>query len=268
MVRMSMNELTTYSWTFEEDVLHFANAGYAAIGVWRQKLSDFGEERGIELLRDHDLSVSNLMWAGGFTGIDGRRFRESVQDAIEAIHLAADLGSDSLIVYTGSRAGHTMNHSARICRNAIAELIPVAESCGVNLAIEPVLEAAGGDWSFLHNLDAALGFVDQFGSANVKLAIDSYHIGMDSICLKQLEEIAPKVAIVHLGDAKRRPRGEQNRCLLGAGVIPIADIVGALLDGGYKGYFDVELLGEDMEGLKYHDVLTQSRTALSQLIGV
>jgi len=68
-------------------------AGIPAIGVWRQKLADFGEEKGIELLADSGLSVSNLLWAGGFTGSDGHTYRESLNDAAEAIRLAAALNA-------------------------------------------------------------------------------------------------------------------------------------------------------------------------------
>ena len=52
MVLLSMNEMTTYRWSFEEDVQHYSAAGIEAIGVWRQKLADYGEEKGIELLSE------------------------------------------------------------------------------------------------------------------------------------------------------------------------------------------------------------------------
>ena len=89
MPRLSFSEMTTYRWTFEEDVLHYQAAGIAAIGVWRQKLSDYGEEKGIELLTESGLAVSNLQWAGGFTGSDGRSYKDCLEDAQEALHLAA-----------------------------------------------------------------------------------------------------------------------------------------------------------------------------------
>ena len=73
MPRLSMNEMTTFRWSFEEDVQRYREAGYPAIGVWRQKLADFGEERGIELLRDSGLAVSNLMWAGGLSSRVSRK---------------------------------------------------------------------------------------------------------------------------------------------------------------------------------------------------
>ena len=62
MPRLSVNELTTYQWSFEEDVCHYAEAGISAIGIWRQKLSDYGEEKGVELLRETNLEVSKHLY--------------------------------------------------------------------------------------------------------------------------------------------------------------------------------------------------------------
>ncbi len=50
MATLSMNETTTFRWSFEEDVARYAAAGIPAMGVWRQKLSDCGQARGLELL--------------------------------------------------------------------------------------------------------------------------------------------------------------------------------------------------------------------------
>ncbi|MEZ6111804.1 MAG: hypothetical protein R3C99_12420 [Pirellulaceae bacterium] len=52
MARFAVNEMTTFRWTFEEDVQSYLQAGIRALGVWRQKLSDIGEEKGAELLAE------------------------------------------------------------------------------------------------------------------------------------------------------------------------------------------------------------------------
>ncbi len=267
MVRLSMNEITTFSWTFDEDVRQYAEAGYEGIGVWRQKLADFGEERGQELLQDSGLQVSNLLWAGGFTGSDGRCFADSVEDAIEAIQLAAALHADCLVIYSGSREGHTYNHARRLTRKAMHELIVVARDCQVTLALEPVHAGCGGDWSFLHNLDDTLEFLDALQTPLVKLVFDTYHLGQGILAWDQIRDIAPRVGVVHLADARRVPQGEQNRCLLGEGVLPIREIIAALGEGGYQGYYDVELLGEDVEHLDYAHLLQHAKLAVSELIG-
>jgi sugar phosphate isomerase/epimerase len=89
MTLLSMNEITTFRWSFEEDVENYLQAGYRAIGVWRHKLTDCEEARAIDLLDRSGLRVSNLLWAGGFTGSDGRSLAESIDDAADALRLAA-----------------------------------------------------------------------------------------------------------------------------------------------------------------------------------
>ena len=48
MPTLSMNEVTTYRWSLEDDLRQYAQAGYEGIGVWRQKLSDYGEEAAVD----------------------------------------------------------------------------------------------------------------------------------------------------------------------------------------------------------------------------
>ncbi len=266
MIRMSMNELSTYSWTFDQDVFRYLAAGYEGIGVWRPKLTDYGEQKGMELLRESGLAVSNLLWAGGFTGSDGLGYRESIEDAAEAIRLAQELQTDCLVVYSGSRAGHTHNHARRMTRQALAELLPVAQNAGVTLALEPVHEDTGGEWSFLNDLQGAVDFLDSLSSTSFKLVFDTYHLGLAPVDLRLVESIASRIAIVHLADARQPPNGEPNRCLLGQGSVPLADIAAALLEGGFTGYWDVELMGEDVEGISYDHILQQSRQAMTQLL--
>src|SRR5688572_18928624 len=74
MSALSISELTTYRWSFEEDIARFRDAGFRAVGVWRQKLAEYGEDKGVELLAESGLAVSNLLWCGGFTGSEGRSF--------------------------------------------------------------------------------------------------------------------------------------------------------------------------------------------------
>ena len=108
-----MNKTTTFQWSFEDDVANYAAAGIRAIGVWRQKVSDCGQQRAVELLREHGVIASHLFWAGGFTGSEGHSHSESIDDTADTLRLAVTLGTKCLVVCTGSRAGHTINHARR-----------------------------------------------------------------------------------------------------------------------------------------------------------
>ncbi len=266
MARLSMNEMTTFRWSFEEDVQNYVAAGIDGIAVWRQKLSDFGEGKGAELLAESELAVSSLLWAGGFTGSDGRSHKESVEDAIDAVRLAADLKAGCLIVYTGSRSGHTHNHARRLFKSALKELSPVASERGVSLAVEPMHEGCAADWTFLTNLSETLDLMQAIDCPQLKLAFDAYHLGQDRTALDRIPEIAPLTAIVQLGDAKQPPNGEQNRCRLGDGDVPLQEIVTSLIEAGYGGFFDVELMGEDVENADYAELIQQSKQTFAELV--
>lgn len=266
MARLSMNEMTTFRWSFEEDVANYVAAGFTAMGVWRQKLSDYGEDKGIELLAARQMAVSNLLWAGGFTGSDGRSFRESIDDALEAIRLAAQMRAACLVVYSGARAGHTHSHARRLLRDAFREILPVADDYDVVLAIEPMHFGCAAEWTFLTSLDDALALVDAAESPRVKLAFDTYHLGLEPDIVERIPALAPRIAVVHLGDSKRLPDGESNRCQLGEGTIPLPQIVGALEAAGYGGYYDVELMGEEIEAVDYRELLEHSRQAYQRIL--
>ncbi|MHB8898474.1 MAG: sugar phosphate isomerase/epimerase family protein [Thermoguttaceae bacterium] len=266
MVRLSLNETTTFRWSFEEDVLRYREAGIPAIGVWRQKLSDCGEPKAIELLEETGLSVSHLQWAGGFTGSDGRSFQASVDDALDALRTARNLKTGCLVVYSGARAGHTLNHARRLIREALKELAPAAEEFGVQLALEPMHPGCAKEFTFLTNVDDVLELCDAVGSKAVKLLYDTYHLGFDENCLERIGALANRVAMVQLGDGRQAPSVEQSRCRLGDGIVPIAGIVRAFLEAGYDGDFDVELIGEEIETVEYRQLLGHARQAFERFV--
>ena len=160
MAALSINEMTTFRWSFEEDVKRYKAAGIEAIGVWRQKLADYGEEKGLKLLAASGLRVSNLLWAGGFTGSDGHSYSESLSDASDALHLAAALKAGCLVVYSGARNGHTQNHARRLFASALLELLPLAEELQIELAVEPMHAGCAEEWTFLTTLEEAMSVIE------------------------------------------------------------------------------------------------------------
>jgi sugar phosphate isomerase/epimerase len=266
MSRLSVNEMTTYRWSFDEDVQHYLAAGFEGIGVWREKLADYGEARGCKLLAESGLTVSSLQWAGGFTGSDGRPHTEAIDDAFEAVELAAKLQAGCLLVHSGARAGHTQKHARRLLQMAINKILPYAETMNVVLALEPMHPGCAGGWTFLTDFSEALAFVHDYDSPHLKLTFDSYHLTHDVAILEQLSSIVPDIGMVQVGDARRAPRGEQCRCRLGEGILPLSRVVNRFMESGYRGYFEVELLGEEIETDDYHELLQHSRQTLDDLL--
>jgi sugar phosphate isomerase/epimerase len=266
MSLLSMNEVTTFRWSLDEDVENYRRAGYRSIGVWRHKLVDWDEERAVDVIAASGLSVSSLTFAGGFTGSGGTTFREGVDDATAALRLAAAMQAGCLVLYPGSRNNHTSRHAYRLLRHALDELLPLAEDCEVPLALEPMHAACAGSATFLTDFDAVWELLEDYSSPYLKLAYDTYHFPWELCDRDVLRDIARHVGIVYLGDRRRPPSIDQERCPLGHGELPLGEIVAALIDAGYAGQFDVRLLVPEIDPHDYSRLLDQSRQAFSQMI--
>lgn len=264
MTLLSMNEITTFRWSLVEDIENYQQAGFRAIGVWRHKLSDWDEDQAVDLLADSGLVVSNLTWAGGFTGSDGRSPAEAIDDAIDALRLAGKLGAGCLVVYPGGRNNHTFRHAGRLLRSALKELLPVAEAMEVPIALEPMHPACAADWTFLTDLASVVSLLEDYGNPYLKLGYDTYHFPLGAHQQHVLTDLAPHLGIVHLGDRALPPSLDEERCLLGQGHVPLAETITTLQAAGYQGAFDVKLLGPDIETHDYWTVLEQSQIAFSE----
>lgn len=261
MLRLSVCELSTYRWTFEEDVLQYHAAGYEAIGIWRPKLMEYGEEKGVELLAEHGLEISSMQWVGGFTGNDGRSYREALHDGLDAIQLAADIGAKTVVALSGGRGGHTAKHAFRLFRTAMKELSEAAQAVGVQVAVEPMHLGCAFDHSFLTTVHECLDLIDAVDNPHLGLAFDCYHLAQDANTMLWLENIVPYVRLVQLGDAKSAPMGQQNRCQLGHGLVPLPEIVKTFQAGGYAGFYEIEILGQDVEHMDYEQIIGEAKQA-------
>ena len=69
-----------------------------------------------------------------------------------------------------------------------------------------------------------------------------------------------------MGDAKAPPRGEQNRCRLGEGVLPLKELCMGLKNNGYDGWFEVELMGEEIESQDYCDLIRHAKREFEEIL--
>lgn len=262
MYRLSINQLTTYRSSLEEDVFRCARMGIEGIGLWREKIQDYGEEKTRELLRELDIQPSNLLWAGGFTGSEGRSYRESVWDAAAAIRLAGFLECPTLVLYSGGRGGHTRRHARRILYDAIAALLPIAEQEGVQLALEPMHPSCFRDWTVFDTLAETLQLLEDVNHPLLKLVLDTYQLAEQPDLPERIGQWGEQIAVVHLADGRLPFATEQNRCSLGDGSIDLSGILLALAEIEYRGFLDLELFGEDVESIDYDALISSAQATI------
>lgn len=258
-LQLSISQLTTYRWDLPVELDHLAYHGFDAISLWRTKVSDVGIDAARKLLDRSGIRVSSLQWAGGFTGSDGQTFRESVDDAAEAITTAERVGAEVLVVHTGCRGGHTLGHARRLLQESLEILSPLASERGVTLALEPHHPGAAAGCGFMPRLTQALEWVDRFNHPAVRLALDLWQFGHDSTLPGLLPDLVKRLALVKLADRIGPPSSDRERLPPGQGQLPLEELVGELHAAGYRGDFEFEIVGEAVEAVGYDPVLRHLR---------
>jgi sugar phosphate isomerase/epimerase len=263
MMRLSVNHLTTFAWNLDDEAVAYHREGFRAVGLWRPKLSDFGEERAAELLREMGISVSSLSWAGGFTGINRWSFEDSLADARSAIKSAAIVGADCLTVVSGPRNGHIDTHARRLITDAVNILAPEAAEAGVTLALQPMRCDFSPSWTFLHTLDESLEVIQNAGP-NARLAFDVYHLWDEPDLLSRIPELVSRLALVQLCDSRSEGRAER-RLMLGDGELPLSAIVQAFDEAGYAGYYELAAWSRPLWRTDYCELLRECRARFHTL---
>lgn len=281
MFEAAISELTMVRWELRQELVHAAEHGFTAVSLWRPKLSDEGVKAAASRLARAGMRASSLQWAGGFTGSDGRSFRESIADAEEAIEAAAVLARASalgqppvVVIYGGCRGGHTRSHATRLLVEALGAVVPVARREGVTLALKPLHPRAAPECGVLSSPDAALEIIDQVGENQVGLALDLWHFG-DAIMSRAaenraaenraagnraaLERWAAATVLVQVADRCESPAPEADRQPAGMGCLPLETLVCGLIAAGYQGDFEFDPVGEAVEMLGYEGTLHQTR---------
>jgi sugar phosphate isomerase/epimerase len=264
-LRYSISQLTTMRSSFEEDVEHAVDSGVPAIGVWRRKLDEYGEQQAAERVAAAELAVSSVSFIGGFTGAAGMTYREAMADAYSTLFTAAALRAECLVVCPGSRGRYTARHERRLIIHAIRELAIAANEFDLTLALQPMQPRFSHRWTGLHTLDATLEMLDEVDRPNVGMVLDTFHLGHDRELVERIPEFTDRVSIVQLCDSVAHPKSVYDRCLPGEGVLPLREVVNALLENDYRGCFDLQIWSEQLWSQPIDVTLRETRESLLQL---
>lgn len=267
MIRASISEFSTYRGELPEEIAQLVRHGFDSIALWRTKLSDVGAAEARALLDTAGIRASSLLWGGGFTGGDGRSFRESLDDVREGIATAAEVGAGVLVLHAGCRGGHTIGHARRLLAEAMHELGPAASAEGVTLAIKPLHPAAFADCSFLGGLEETFDFVDALDEPAVMLAVDLWQFADESGFSESLRRMLPKVAVVQAADRLGPPSPESDRLPPGQGTLPLQRTIRELVRHGYRGDVEFDCVGEAVEAMGVERLLESLEASFSQWLG-
>lgn len=264
-LRLSLSQLTTFRWKLPKELVQLKKTGYDAIGLWRPKVAEYGEQRTAEMLQRAKLSASSLSFAGAFTGGCGFSYDEAIEDGRQAIEQAKVLGAKNVIMVGGSQNGHTVRHSRRMVVDALRQLGNNAAKHQVKLSLLPMHRIFSSGWTFINSLDQALEIINEVNHPQVGLAFDAYQLYEEPRLLDRIPEIARLTGIVQLSDADRVPSVTADRLMPGEGILPLKSLVQAFQLAGYAGYFDIQVWSSNVWKSNCSHLIEQCHAAVKAM---
>ena len=274
MIQVSFSPFSTLRWTQRQDIECGVELGLDGIGIWRSKLDEVGCPLAAnstdilsDLLMESNLGCSSLHHCGGFTGSWGLTFKEAIEDTLEAIQVAHQLQAECLLVHPGGGWIHTRGQQKRIVRDALNQIVPIAQDYGVRLALEPQTVSGKNNWTMLNSMNATLDLVSRFPAKSVGIVLDMYEHGNDLKLLNSLPAWKDRLALVQFCDRTTQFNSlykcsPMTRCLLGEGELPLESWFDALDHIDYRGYVEFEIFGHAVETLDYHEVIQHSARSI------
>jgi sugar phosphate isomerase/epimerase len=159
-----------------------------------------------------------------------------------AIHLRAR----SIYTVAGGHGSLTWEDAAERFCHAIAPCIVMAKEAGIALMIEnsPSLYA---EVHIAHSLRDAITLSEMAG---IGVVIDVFGCWTEAGLRDSIRRAIPRCQLVQLSDYVYGDRAVPSRAVPGDGAIPLRRILEWVLEAGYSGNFDLELVGPriDQEG--------------------
>jgi len=248
--RLSLNQATVNKLTVAEAAGLCARHDIPAIGLWREHVADAGLDSAAAAVRAAGLHVSSLCRGGFFTHADPAARKAAIEDNKAAIAEAAALGTDTLVLVSGGLVpgSRDIALARRLIADAIADLVPVAQSHGVRLAIEALHPVFAADRCVITRLGEALDLALTFPADAVGVVVDTYHVWWDAALRADIARAGERIASYQVCDwiLPLPANTLLGRGHVGDGHIDFPPITAAVAAAGYTGYIEVEIFNEEV----------------------
>jgi sugar phosphate isomerase/epimerase len=247
--RISVNVLSALLQPFADDITMLRDLGIDHVGIMTPKMEAVGWDKGRDMIRAAGLRVSNI--AG------------EARVLTEAIELAAATGASVAYICSGGAKGAPWRTATAAFADMMSPHVARANELGVRLAVEPT-NPLRTDVSFVFTLrDAA----DLARATGIGVVLDVYSCWYERDLDAVVRDNLDLLALVQISDFVIGTLNTPNRAVIGDGDIPLERLLGMVLEAGYGGAFDLEILGPRIEEEGYASAIRRSVDRASEILG-
>ena len=249
--RFSLCGLAFPDTTLEQDIEIAREIGAEGLGIDERKLGDRDPEWAAELLAAAGLSATIcvpevMSFLPGPHMQDPADPEERIQAVTRGIERLSKLDPAAVFCISGPLGDLSPEEARRITVEGLKRAHAAAEDAGVPLCFEPFRRVEPNDWSHVYGIEDALEILDDADASDVGICYDVWHLWDSSDEIVELtRRHANRVSGVQLSDYREPTRSWQDRVLPGDGVIDLPALLKALREGGFDGWYDLEVFSDD-----------------------
>lgn len=259
--RLSVSAVSSWGWTLDEDLAYWAKSEIDHIGLSFRKLEEAGLDRAVERVRDAGLKVSDIVELGWCDLADPGTWPEHQARLDSAIAVAAEVGGP-IVVTTGPGWQLEWDDAAR----AFGEMLEPVRSVAAGLDVPITIEPTGPlrlDLSFVTTLRDGADLASDLG---IGLCMELNSCFAERDLLGTVARAGDVLRHVQVSDSVVGSLSTPDRAVPGDGDIPLGPILGGILESGYDGAFELELVGPRIEDEGYASAIRRSVAALDELL--
>lgn len=232
--RLSLAAMTTFSWPFARERALWVEMGLRYAGVVGNKVAE--EPGGLDEMDAAGITISTLI-TGGFNLADRDSWDATRTQQCHAIDTVAAHRGGSIYFTSSRTVRNDWNEDLDLLAEAVAPVVAHGKARGVIAAFEPSLRTSV---SFCTTLGDAIDVAERTGLGIIS---DFGNIWMERDLETKLRAAMPHIALIQVGDVKIS--GSGGRVHVGQGDLPLRRWLTTVLDAGYPGPFDLEVLAAD-----------------------
>jgi sugar phosphate isomerase/epimerase len=260
--RLSVSAVSSWRWTLDEDLVFWQEAGVDHVGLSFRKLEEAGLDRAVERIRAAGVRVSNVVELGWWDLARETTWAAQQQRLGRAVDTAAELGG-CLVLTTGPALGIEWDDAAARFADALAPVRGAAATSGVVITVEHT-GPLRLDLSFCTSL---VDGVDLARRTGIGLCMEISSCFAERDLGRTIASAHDVIAHVQLSDFVVGSLCTPDRAVPGDGDIPLARILEDLRAAGYRGAFELELVGPRIEDEGYASAIVRGVTYLDALLG-
>jgi sugar phosphate isomerase/epimerase len=180
----------------------------------------------------------------------------------ETIDLAATLRTDVVYILSGAIGARTWEEATSDFVDEMAPYVAHARALGVELGVEST-NPLRSDLSFLFTYHDV---VDTAGRAGMTAVLDLYSCWWERGLGEAVRGDLGMPSLVQVCDYKLGTYQVGTRAVIGEGDIPLERLLSMLLNAGYEGPFDLEILGEAIRQEGYTPTIGRSVERLEAML--